>query len=33
VRDALKEQGILVEDTLEGPRWLYQPVDEAPSAG
>ncbi len=33
VRDALKEQGILIEDTLEGPRWLYQPVDDAPSAG
>jgi hypothetical protein len=33
VRDALKEQGILVEDTVEGSRWLYQSADEAPSAG
>jgi cyanophycinase-like exopeptidase len=33
VRDALKEQGILIEDRLEGPRWLYQSMGETPSPG
>jgi hypothetical protein len=26
LRDALKEAGIVIEDTPEGPRWLYQPA-------
>jgi cyanophycinase-like exopeptidase len=30
LRDALKETGILIEDTPEGPRWLYQP--DAPTS-
>ncbi|HEY7355069.1 MAG TPA: hypothetical protein VH590_01345, partial [Ktedonobacterales bacterium] len=25
LRDALKEAGIVIEDTPAGPRWLYQP--------
>jgi len=32
LRDALKETGILIEDTPEGPRWLYQPMTESPAA-
>ncbi len=30
LRDALKETGILIEDTPEGSRWLYQPMSELP---
>jgi cyanophycinase-like exopeptidase len=33
LRDALKEAGIMIEDTPEGPRWLYQPEAAPPGAG